>query len=410
MKIAFILNSFPVITETFILNQITGIIDLGYEIDIFARHKNKTSLVQPEVEKYKLNDKIHYPGKLTRNKVLLFIQAVYSIFKLLLNKPVTIINSLKILKYSSLKDLLKVLHFSILFLDKKQYDIIHCHYGYVGIIGQRLKEIGIIKGKLVTTFYGSDLFSLTKEHGPSFYSNLFDKGDSFIALSKSMKNKLLELGCREEKIKIHHLGVDFNKFTPVRTKKENGTDLTILSIARLVPKKGIEYAIKVIDELSKKHSNIRYLVIGDGYLRNELEKLVSELNLSDRINLLDSMPHENIIDYLNQTDIFLAPSLEAENGDQEGTPVVILEALAMSIPVVATKHSGIPELVSDNETGFIVAEKNTEALIEKLSYLILNPELRNKFGQTGRSRIMKNFSINLLNRQLIQLYFQLSEN
>ncbi len=410
MRIAFILHSFPVVSETFILDQITGLIDQGYDIDIYAKYKYESDHLHSEVGEYNLISKTKFANKLPKNRILRFLKACFLISFYFWNRPKFIIKSFKILNYTSLKELLKALHFAILFLGKNKYDIIHCHFGYMGKIGMMLRDIGILKGKLIVSFYGHDLYTHSQKYGKNFFSNLFEKGDCFLALSKSMKKFLMTMGCVDNKIRIHHLGVNCKKFEPGINLKKNNRQIKILSVARLVQKKGIEYAVKAFGELNSKYRNIVYYIIGDGPLRNELEKLVDRLKLSSKIKFIGYQKRNSVLDHFRDTDIFLAPSIVSDNGDKEGTPVVILEAQAMSIPVVATRHSGIPETIIEDNSGFIIEERNIKEMVKKISFLIDNPSERKNMGQIGRSFMINNFGIDELNKKLTDIYHSLTES
>jgi len=128
-------------------------------------------------------------------------------------------------------------------------------------------------------------------------------------------------------------------------------------------------------------------MIGDGPLINKVNDLIKELNLNEKIVLLGPQPHSIVLKEMEEADIFFLPSITADNGDREGIPVSIMEAQATGLPVVSTVHSGIPELVIDSKTGFLVPEKDTTAMAERLKELAMNPELRIKMGELGRSQV-----------------------
>jgi len=128
-------------------------------------------------------------------------------------------------------------------------------------------------------------------------------------------------------------------------------------------------------------------MIGNGPLINEVNDLIKELNLNEKIVLLGAQPHSRVLKEMEEADIFFLPSLTAENGDREGIPVSIMEAQATGLPIVSTIHTGIPELVLDGKTGFLVAEKDTKAMAERLKELVMNPELRINMGESGRSQV-----------------------
>lgn len=405
MKIAFIVSSFPVISETFILNQITGLLDLGHDVEIFACNRSKESKVHSDVKKYSLMKKVCYIN-MPKNKVKRIIKAAYLILVNFYKDPLRILKSLNIFKCrrEALPDRLLPLYTTILFLGNN-FDIIHCHFGPIGILGAFLKSIGVARGKVVTSFYGYDISKYIMGKGKDVYNFLFEHGDVFVPICEYFKRRLIELGCNENKIIIHRIGVDLGKFN--FGLRNNNSIIRLITIARLVDKKGINYGIKAVAKVAEKHSNIEYKIIGDGILRNMLEDLIVKLKVGKKIHLLGMRDQEEVIKLIRDSDILLAPSVTTKDGDQEGTPTVLMEAMATGLPVISTKHSGIPELVKDGESGFLVPERDVDALADKILYLIGHPRVRLSMGLTGRKFVEKNYNIKKLTQELEEVYQEL---
>jgi colanic acid/amylovoran biosynthesis glycosyltransferase len=131
------------------------------------------------------------------------------------------------------------------------------------------------------------------------------------------------------------------------------------------------------------------------------------LNIRDRVKLLGWKRQEEVVALLSGADILLAPSVTGADGDQEGIPVVLMEALAQGVPVLSTYHSGIPELVQDGQSGFLVPERDVAALADKLGYLVQHPECWPELGRAGRRYVETYYDINKLNDQLVDLYRRL---
>jgi len=178
----------------------------------------------------------------------------------------------------------------------------------------------------------------------------------------------------------------------------------LLSIARLVEKKGIEYGIRSIARLLKKFPNIQYDIVGDGPLRATLDNLIRTLKAEENIRVLGWMQQEEIIEWLYKADILLVPSITSSMGDQEGTPMVIIEGLARGLPIVSTYHAGIPELIQDGKSGMLIPERDVTAMVEKLEYLINHPEVWPCLGGQGRCHIERYHNIDKLNDQLVGIY------
>lgn len=406
MKIAFIVSQFPTLSETFILNQITGLLDRGHEVDIFAWSKGKESKVLPEIMKYGLLDRTYFVNK-PYNKIWRVLKAIGLILFNFHKNPKAILKSLNFFKYGKKALSLKLLYDSILFLDEDSYDIIHCHFGPNGNLGVLLRDFGLIKGKVVTTFHGYDMSAIVREQGEDVYNFLFENGDLFLPISEYWKEKLIKMGCNERSIIVYRMGIDTNKFQfSLRSKKH---DIQLLTIGRFVEKKGIEYGIQAVAKIIKKHPSVEYKIAGKGPLISKLECLIEEHGVEKNVKLLGWQHQDEVIKLMKKADIFVAPSITSKEGDQEGIPLTIMEALATGLPVVATEHSGIPELVQDGRSGFLVPERDVEALAEKLEHLIEHPERWPKIGRAGRKFVEENYDINKLNDQLVEIYKNLIE-
>jgi len=336
------------------------------------------------------------------NKVKRILKAIFLIIRNFHKAPLKILKSLNVFKYGKTALSLRLLYVLIPFLDKK-FDIVHCHFGPNGIIGIYLKEIGI-SGKYITSFHGYDVNSYPKIMGENVYNDLFHGGNLFTTNTNFTKQQILKLGCREKKITILPEGFRIAKFKFFTRKIQHGEYIKILTVGRLVEKKGHEYAIKSIAKIVRKHRNIEYIVAGDGPLRNKLQDLVSELDIKDYIKFLGAVEQNEVLKLYQQAHIFVLPSVTASNGDREGQALVIQEAQAMGLPIVSTLHNGIPEGVVDGKSGYLVPEKNVDSLAERLEYLIEHPEIWPEMGRAGRKFVEEKYDIRNLNQQLEKIY------
>jgi colanic acid/amylovoran biosynthesis glycosyltransferase len=157
-----------------------------------------------------------------------------------------------------------------------------------------------------------------------------------------------------------------------------------------VEKKGIPFAIEAFARTKNKYPQTRLKIIGDGYLKDTIEELIRQCDLQDRATLVGF--HTQVKEEMANADIFILPSHTSKRGDKEGTPMVLMEAQAMGLPVISTFHAGIPEVVIDGETGFLVKEKDVDALADRLAYLLDHPELRLEMGKRGRAHIEKHYN------------------
>lgn len=407
MRVAFIVEAFPVLSQTFVLNQITGLIDRGHEVDIYAEFHENIGKIHPDVEKYDLLSRTYYHPRVPRNKAFRFIHAIWLLITHFLKAPFLILRSLNVCKYGKDAASLRLLYAVIPLLGKsRHYDIIQCHFGLLGVKGMRLREIGALTGQLITAFHGVDISQNLELLGEQVYDDLYKAGDYFLPISYHWQNRLIELGCDAEKIAVHRMGIDCQKFAFLERSPHEDGGVRIVTIARLTEKKGIEYGIRAVAAIVQQGLNVEYTIIGDGGLRPQLAALIQELGVGEAVKLVGWKNQVEVVELLNQAQILLAPSVTARDGNQEGIPVVLMEAMAMGIPVVSTYHTGIPELVEDEISGFLVPERDVDALAAKLTELIQQPDRWAAMGRAGRSRVEAQYDIHQLNDQLVTIYQQ----
>jgi glycosyltransferase involved in cell wall biosynthesis len=171
--------------------------------------------------------------------------------------------------------------------------------------------------------------------------------------------------------------------------------MRILTVGRLVEKKGIDTAIGAVAELNKRGVRAHLTIAGEGDDRGRLDKIVADLHCGEQITWLGAVSNSRVFELLGDADIFALPSRQDSNGDRDGIPVVLMEAMASGIPVVAGDLPAIAELVEDNVTGLLVKENQPGALADKLAMLWENVELRNRLASEGRKRVEGEFSLSM---------------
>lgn len=404
MKVAFFVSEFPTISETFILNQIVGLINHGLEIEIYPTKKEKTKLVHPMVKKYQLLDKT-YCFNIPQNQAARWFKFILLFFFALLTKPSALrplLTQQKINKRIRLE-----LFFRSLAIKKKNFDIIHCHFGPNGEQAVLLREFGLIQGKIITSFHGYDVSAYVKSQGKNVYRRLFRQSELVKVNSDFTGEKVKALGCPEKKIVRLPESLRIKEF-PFHSKKLKPREkIKILTVARLVEKKGVKYSIQAAARVLKKYPHLEYRIAGDGPLRGELEKLIKDLGVEKKIKILGWQHQRAIQKLYQQSHLFILASLTAKSGDQEGQGLVLQEAQACGLPVIATLHNGFPEGVLDGQSGFLVPEGDIGALAEKLEYLITHPQIWPKMSRAGRKFVEKQYDSNRLNKQLIEIYQKL---
>lgn len=407
LRIAVLLHRFPGLSLTFVQDQITGLIDRGHSITIYASHRGEQPFVHADVARYSLLDRTTYFRQPSPSPAA-YVRALPVFVRSLARSPMSTLRSLNVIRYGRHAYSLRLLHgVESLGPKKHEYDVIHCHFGPAGIKGALFRELGLLGGKLVTTFHGYDVTQYPSVHGSNVYKrHLFQKGDLFMALSEHMKDRLVALGCRQERLRVHHNGIHSDVFAFAERRKSEGEKLRLISVNRLSEKKGLSYAIRAVAELGREH-DVEYRIVGDGELREELETLIRDLGVGDRVHLLGWKDRSEVSRLLYWAHIFLAPSVTASNLDEEGIPTSIMEAAASGLPVLSTFHSGIPELVLHEESGVLVQPRDHSAIKAGLLKLLERADHWAQMGAAGRRHVEQQFDIENLNDRLVDTYQRL---
>ena len=406
LKVAFIVPEFPILSETFILNQIAGTIDRGCQVDIYVERRNDGDKVHPLVEKYNLQERTYCLPELPENLWSRLIKGLKLIPRYAKVCPSQLWRSLYPFPLTDLTVSLWLLHTIIPNFDR-EYDIIHCQFATQSYRGLAFRQVNAPKAKLIATFRGQDISSFVQEKGPDVYRQVFRHGDFFLTNCDFFLNKAISLGCPPDKIKVIRSGLDGDRFPyQPRTILEDGR-VQIATTGRLVEKKGIEYVIRAVAQLVPTYPRLHYKVIGEGELRPHFTRLIEELEIGENVELMGWGNETEIVEVLKNTHIFVAPSVTASDGNQDAPINVLKEAMAIGLPIVSTYHGGIPELVENGKSGFLVPERDAAALAEKIAYLIEHPEIWETMGISGREFVLKHYNLEQLNDDLVDVYHAL---
>ncbi len=279
-------------------------------------------------------------------------------------------------------------------LKREQPEIVHAHFGPIGAAVSSVTAMARIP--LVVSFYGIDASALLQNpYYAKQYDTLFKRASVVSVLSEQMAGRLIAAGCPEDIVRIHRLAVDTKRITPVQVgaKKHPSDPFKIVSAGRLVPKKGMKYLVESFENVIKSGINAELHIYGDGPLSDSIRNLTSEKKLSKRVLLHGAKPRKDVLDAMGNADIFALFSVTSADGDMEGTPTVLIEAAALGIPCVSTRHAGIPEIVIEGKTGFLVDEYDTEDFADRLIQLTERNELRKAMGRAARARAVSKFDI-----------------
>jgi len=285
-------------------------------------------------------------------------------------------------------------------LKKTNPDVIHAHFGY-----DAYKLTGLAKRNhipLVVSFYGSDVSRLPLEFDwKRRYKKLARMARHFIAASNFMKSQLIDLGFPADRISVVRFGLDLDKFN---YQENDVPPQKILMIGRLVEKKGFEYAIRAVSNLQNIQEEVEVNIYGDGPLMDKLKQLSKALLVKNSIQFHGFQPNDTIQSALENHTILICPSVTAADGDMEGLPNTVLEAMAKGTAVLATRHAAIPEVVVHNETGFLFDEKDVDGLTNLLSEILNGHYSLNAIRRNARSVIEECYNVSKMVQDTEKIY------
>jgi glycosyltransferase involved in cell wall biosynthesis len=243
---------------------------------------------------------------------------------------------------------------------------------------------------LVAHFHGYDASERTtiEKFGKS-YRELFNYAAAVVAVSNKMITDLNNLGCAKEKIYLSPCGpsADFFQVKPLTNKKQ------FVAIGRFVEKKAPHLTLAAFKIVNEKHPDSNLVMIGEGELLSVCKHFAELWGMKNKVEFRGIQTADNIRITLSESIAFVQHSVVALNGDSEGTPVAVMEASAASLPVIATKHAGINDVIVNGQTGFLVEEKDVNSMAEYMIRIIEQPDLARKMGEAGRKNIKENFSL-----------------
>ena len=268
---------------------------------------------------------------------------------------------------------------------------------------------------LVVSTYGYDVSSAprTWEYYRQHLPDLVDAATLFLAMSEDMRRDLISLGCPANKILVHHTGANVDRFA-YKMPRSSDSRLRILTICTYEERRGFFYLIQAFAKVLQSFPQAELRIVGrpkeQNVVTRELDALIRELNLDDHVTQVGRVEYSRLSEEYHNADIFTLPSVTGTlDGDKEGIPTVLLEAQATGLPVVSTRHAGIPEAVLEGQSGYLTNERDIDALAEKLCVLLGDRHLRERMGMAGREHIEKEFNIVTQVQKLERIYDRLVE-
>ena len=393
------MSRFPNLSETFILREMIELDLLGWEIELYPLIHQKLKVIHPEANHWiEKSHRFNLPELIFENIRLLFMRPRLYI-TLLLTIIVENIQSFKFLIRSVFLFPLAVWMAGK--MKKSGVTHIHAHYAtHPALVAWVIKKINGTRFGI--TVHAHDIFVDKCMLGVKLKD-----ADYIVAISKYNKKFLVDLlgSWVGEKTYVIHCGIIPDNYCNENIETKIADDsFQIISIGSLQLYKGFSYLLDACKILKDKKFDFRCWIIGGGELFDDLKMSIAKFGLSDNVELLGPQTQGDIASILKKGNCYVQPSIITPSGKMEGIPVSIMEAMAATLPVVATNISGIPELVRDRETGILIPPEDAQAIAEAIFELYSNPHKAAEFSQNGKRLVQQEFEITHNSKQLAQLF------
>lgn len=394
-SVLFWVHTFPRFSETFIRDQVCRLLDEGCDVFVYGKSfvtNQKDALIG--FEKYNLFKRFVSrhdvrTTKVRTNKYLNYFKKVYSLCRhkrFSVNKYLSYVIKNRTLEVQSIC----IAHFCI----ENNISIIHAHFGPNGELAVKLKELGL-KIKVVTTFHGYDV-RLGLET-PAMYRTLKKLGDVIISISPYNKKILGDIGFRPDVIYDLPNAIDTHFYCPKPERKTNLEVIPIITVGRLVEEKSIHIAVQALKNVQDRASqyDFKYTIVGEGELRNSIEKLIKDVNLQDKVTLVGAKNSLEVRDALQDAAIFILSS------SREAFPTVLMEAQATGLVVIATDVGSVSSIAVH---GTIVPSNDAEAMADAIITTFEDKANWKTKGLQNRDYIVSNYNSQTLTQKLIAIY------
>ncbi|MDZ7291895.1 MAG: glycosyltransferase [candidate division KSB1 bacterium] len=385
----FILKGYPRLSETFIVNEILLLEELGYKLHIFALRNPGESKVHDHVRR--VQAKVTYIPDYFWPFFFAFMNTNIRLF---LNRPrvywpafwFALTRSVRQRSSSTIKRFVQAAYLVQKHLAETGVSHFHAHFSH-GPTTVAYFAAWLTGLHYSFSAHAKDIY--LQEH--EFLREKIRRAKFAVTCTEYNRKHMLEIAGHDAPVyRVYH-GNDLQLFKAAPSTRSNDRCPVILSVGRFVPKKGFPVLMQALQKIKQQGLSFRAFIVGGGPLQSELEKLQTDLGLSDCVVLLSQMSQTELLAYYRQADVFALACEVQNDGDRDGIPNVLVEAMAMGIPVVSTSISGIPELIENGVNGLLVAEKDPSALAEAIATLLRQPELAQRLGRAGRAKVERDF-------------------
>ena len=407
-NILVVVTTFPAVTETFIINQITDLIDKGHKVTVFAYVKPKNQPMHQIVTDYDLEKIVVTHFKNAGNKLRIINEAI-----LFYKKHFFQINHLKILSLLNplllSKNLKKIkIYYDLpILLFKNQFDIIHCHFGFNGKKVADAFEYDMCgHAKAIVSFHGSDLTPSKIDYYKILYKGVFKYFKAFTTNSIYLQNILTTVKPNVSNKYIIPVGFKQDYLKRHLIEKTEIKTFNIVFCGRLINWKGPDRAIKMVYEMINKGcENVVLHIIGNGEMLQQLKSLAEKLDIDANVVFYGAINQDNVFKIMANGSVFLYPGIvEKDTQRSETQGLVLQEAQFFKLPVITSDVGGIKYGVIPNETGFLIDSENEQEFVEKLILLYANPDLRTEMGEKGHKFVLNEFESKVVGEKIVTVF------
>jgi len=290
-------------------------------------------------------------------------------------------------------------------LQEDKPDLVHVYYGHKAV--HFLDMLQAWGGKFVVSFHGVDAAKFIDR--PGYLEKLqevFECATLVMGRSQSLLRRLKELGCDEAKLRLNRTPIPLDHLTPVIREVPANGEWRLVQACRLIPKKGILTTLKALAVVKSRYPKMRYVLCGDGPLREKILQKARELSLDENLELVGWLDQEALQREYQRAHLFLHASETTKDSDQEGIPNSMLEAMAIGLPVIATQHGGIPEAVTHGFDGLLAPEASPNELAAHLLAVMGNAELLRYLSTNAAESVRKNFGNDIQIAAMENIYLE----
>jgi len=393
-RVIYLCESFPVLSETFISDQVEQLLAADVPVQVLSLFEGRNAALNARWRADSRRDAALTTLYRDRQQARSALIAPWLVLRLLL-RPASWAITLRcaLQARGALRD--AVFYAGWLSKHPQRADVLVCHFGPIGYLGALLRAWGLISAQQVTVFHGYDMSRVIQSKGRGFYRPLFrDDGHHSLAITRHWQALLRSIG--DAAPSWVPLGVDTTAvaFRP-RPYPEHGP-IRLITVGRLTAKKGQADTLRALAQLPADQpwsGNWEYHLVGTGPDEAELKALAASLGLQERVIFHGGLPHAKTLELLETSDVFVLTSKTAADGDMEGLPIALMEALASGMPTLSTRHSGIPELITHLHNGLLCDEGDVQGLRDNLAMIMAEPQLWGRLVIAGRETVERQFDL-----------------